>query len=696
MGKAFIHYHSNSKSVIVQNKSFKALLVFIVWMLHLVGNVSSEVYYIRVSPNDTCCSEPCLTLHQFVSNYSIYSASDIRLILAPGNHTLEFEVIVENVDYFSIRSDSSSPTAVIVCNDCGRFEIRNATVAIVRNVDFIGCEGNKIVSVHQFSMEQSSFSCLGNADCTTFILNETTAFFQGIAFVSINYSSIIADNFTSEIETKTEFAALALEKSDVIIAQSLILQNSIDDGAIIHVRDESHLQISNTTFERNHAAIAIFCEGNSYKECTIGTLVLVDVTSTVEIGECVFRHNRGIVLQSLGDTFITHSLFTNNSLAYWYQNFNVSTTYIFGIRGTRETITNCKVRHCNFIGNSVVYLMSLHGNVTAITAHNEFISNRADYLISLNATEIAVSHNTFTNNTVSDSVYLSGNRIRMHHNEYTNNSASYSLVTLNGKSAKVSFNEFIRNEAEFAIVDVRYQRGNPKITNNKFMDNSALFNVYVSSNCMPGFSLSLGSSRCIKCPHNWYLNLIGILTTAFVAGIALVIFIFSLNMTVAVGTINGLLFYANIVAINADAYFMLFATPNFPAVFISWLNLDIGFDVCFFEGMDDSSKALIELAFPAYIIILVVIVIVVSEYSSKIAKKIGKSNPVAVLATMMLFSYTKFCDAIANSVFLLYLNPAYGSLDLDITKLGRELVVEKRNYSLLVQYCFSWVFSMQF
>ena len=80
----------------------------------------------------------------------------------------------------------------------------------------------------------------------------------------------------------------------------------------------------------------------------------------------------------------------------------------------------------------------------------------------------------------------------------------------------------------------------------------------------------------------WYRNLIGIAIAAFIAGIALVIFMLVLNMTVAVGTLNGILFYANVVAANTDTYFLPFTAPDFVTVFISWLNLDIGFDTCFF------------------------------------------------------------------------------------------------------------------
>ena len=162
------------------------------------------------------------------------------------------------------------------------------------------------------------------------------------------------------------------------------------------------------------------------------------------------------------------------------------------------------------------------------------------------------------------------------------------------------------------------------------------------------------------------------MVAAFIAGIALVIFMLALNMTVAVGTLNGILFYANIVAANADTYFLPFTTPDFITVFISWLNLDIGFDVCFLDSklyFDEVFKALLQLAFPSYVIVLVIIVIVASECSSKFAKIIGKGNPITVLATMMLLSYAKLINAVLTSFCSLYLQPAYSSRNIDVTRL---------------------------
>ena len=61
--------------------------------------------------------------------------------------------------------------------------------------------------------------------------------------------------------------------------------------------------------------------------------------------------------------------------------------------------------------------------------------------------------------------------------------------------------------------------------------------------CPDGFSLILGSSKCLFC-SNFYLLL---LILFVLAGLALVIFLIVCNLTVSEGMINGVVYYANIV-----------------------------------------------------------------------------------------------------------------------------------------------------
>ena len=178
--------------------------------------------------------------------------------------------------------------------------------------------------------------------------------------------------------------------------------------------------------------------------------------------------------------------------------------------------------------------------------------------------------------------------------------------------------------------------------------------------CSSNVSLSLGSSRCVPCLDQWPIVLATILVASFIAGIALVALLLVLNFTVAVGTLNGIIFYANIIAANSST-FLPFTKPNFITVFISWLNLEVGFDTCFFPGMDAYWKTLLQLAFPMYVIFLVVMVIIISEHSTRFARLVAKKNPVATLATLILLSYSKFLNTVIMSLSFAILHYPDGS-----------------------------------
>ena len=89
-----------------------------------------------------------------------------------------------------------------------------------------------------------------------------------------------------------------------------------------------------------------------------------------------------------------------------------------------------------------------------------------------------------------------------------------------------------------------------------------------------------------------------ILFTSVFTGIFLVTILLVFNMTVAGGLINSFVFYANTVAASGAVLFPS-SEPSFPTVFIAWLNLDIGFEVCFFPGLDLTPRRGFSLHFPS-------------------------------------------------------------------------------------------------
>ena len=107
--------------------------------------------------------------------------------------------------------------------------------------------------------------------------------------------------------------------------------------------------------------------------------------------------------------------------------------------------------------------------------------------------------------------------------------------------------------------------------------------------CLPGYSLSLGSSNCIQCMHYWPAVFVIVIIVAFFSGFVLLFVVKLLNLTVTAGSINGLIFYSNIVHTFGSAL-LRFEQPTFTTVFISWLNFELGIDTCFFDGMDAYTK----------------------------------------------------------------------------------------------------------
>ena len=138
--------------------------------------------------------------------------------------------------------------------------------------------------------------------------------------------------------------------------------------------------------------------------------------------------------------------------------------------------------------------------------------------------------------------------------------------------------------------------------------------------------------------------------------------ILSAQYDIAVGTLNGLFFYANVVYAN-KSILLPFQETNFITVFISWLNLDIGIDTCYFPGVDTYIKTWLQLAFPAYIILLMILIIIISSCSSKFSNLIGKRNPVATLATLLLvlLSYSNILETCFKSLSLAILEYPDGS-----------------------------------
>ena len=174
--------------------------------------------------------------------------------------------------------------------------------------------------------------------------------------------------------------------------------------------------------------------------------------------------------------------------------------------------------------------------------------------------------------------------------------------------------------------------------------------------CQPGLSLALGTSRCLECSNRH----LGLLLAFAVAGLALVFLLTLTNMTISEGAINGLIFYANIIHINRAIFFPT-ESNGIPrtvldvlSTFIAWINLDLGIETCFYNGMDMYSKAWLQFLFPIYIWTIVGGMIVSSHYSTT-AAKLFRRHAVKVLATLFLLSFAKIQRSIITALSFTFL-----------------------------------------
>ena len=152
--------------------------------------------------------------------------------------------------------------------------------------------------------------------------------------------------------------------------------------------------------------------------------------------------------------------------------------------------------------------------------------------------------------------------------------------------------------------------------------------------CADGLGKTFGSKICKKCSNVWLVTILlyGIL------GIILVLIIHLLKLTITMGTINGLIFFCNVMSINETLFFDP-SKFSFIRLFISLINLDLGFEMCFYREMSQIGKTGLQFIFPIYLWLLMFIIIMVGKYYIRSRKSTHSAVP--VLGTLILLSYSK-------------------------------------------------------
>ena len=154
--------------------------------------------------------------------------------------------------------------------------------------------------------------------------------------------------------------------------------------------------------------------------------------------------------------------------------------------------------------------------------------------------------------------------------------------------------------------------------------------------CLGNYSVVLGTDNCMKCSDSY----LGLVPLYMLAVILLVFFLTAFNVTITNGYLNCFIFYVNCIYINRNEFFSTFHKYEVIRLMITWLNLDLGIEVCLFNGMTMIQKTWLQLGYVFYMWTLQIIIIFLCRRSTRCTRLFGE-NVNKVLSTFNLLSFVK-------------------------------------------------------
>ncbi len=154
--------------------------------------------------------------------------------------------------------------------------------------------------------------------------------------------------------------------------------------------------------------------------------------------------------------------------------------------------------------------------------------------------------------------------------------------------------------------------------------------------CIGNYSVVLWSSECKQCSNLSFLTIIGYGIT----GPVLIYMMFALQLTLTTGTVNGIIFYAQVASAGLllpqshTTYQTISNNYRVGRSFLSFLRLNQLFPICLYNGMNQLWKTGLTLVLPGYLLIIVVVIIIISRYSTWLSNRTSHSS-IQVLVTVV-------------------------------------------------------------
>ena len=210
-------------------------------LLLLLKYSSCERFDIVPSPYSPCpgesIGEPCLTLEQYIAYPSL--SSNITFQLHPGNHRLDSQLAVRNINFLTMRANGS---AVVMCRQ--EFYFSRLQQIHVSGITFVGCR-MELESIPKATFERNSF--VNQSDC---------CYGSGAALV-VRHSSVLIRLCTYS-NNRIRQGAIYGSHSTLKIEQTVFRNNcpcsyyccNTDHGGAIHLTSGT-LDILNSNFSSN-------------------------------------------------------------------------------------------------------------------------------------------------------------------------------------------------------------------------------------------------------------------------------------------------------------------------------------------------------------------------------------------------------------------------------------------------------------
>ena len=224
-------------------------IFWLVLVLQCIASSQCETIIILTSVDSDCpVGSQCTTLQQYASNSSQYSA--VILALQPGNHTLNTQLSITNVENFTIIGNDSR---VVCTSESSDSEIILTSVqnVFITEVSFIGCDQNMlsmngdsvVISNVEFHRNRVNIIDTVNTLLVTDSIfdrnTETALYLTRVMSLATIEGCVFSNNGHRGISTVS---------SDLEISKSTFYKNRGHEGGCIHAQSSTvTIRVTNFT-----------------------------------------------------------------------------------------------------------------------------------------------------------------------------------------------------------------------------------------------------------------------------------------------------------------------------------------------------------------------------------------------------------------------------------------------------------------